>query len=61
MIDWTIETRDSCSHADQLKKNSISMVTWNCDDSLVITSQANYFVKVWNSNDGQLIHELKVN
>ena len=36
------------------------MVTWNCDDTLVVTSLKNFIIKVWNSNDAQLIHELKV-
>lgn len=36
------------------------MVTWNCDDSLVVTAQNNFLIKVWNSNDAQLVHELKV-
>ena len=36
------------------------MVTWNCDDTLVVTSLKNFIIKVWNSSDAQLIHELKV-
>jgi WD40 repeat protein len=42
-----------------LTKYNVTMVKWNCDDSLVITAQNNFLIKVWNSNDGQLIHELK--
>ncbi len=36
------------------------MVTWNCDDNLVVTAQNNFLIKVWNAHDVQLIHELKV-
>lgn len=36
------------------------MVTWNNDDTLVVTAQNNYLIKVWNSNDASLVHELKV-
>ena len=42
------------------KKHSVSMVTWNTDDTMVVTAQNNYLIKVWNSNDAKLIHELKV-
>ncbi|CAF0748059.1 unnamed protein product [Brachionus calyciflorus] len=41
------------------KKYSVTMVAWNCDDSLVITAQNNFVIKVWNSSDAQLVHELK--
>ena len=41
------------------KKFSVTMVAWNCDDSMVITAQNNFLIKVWNSVDGQLVHELK--
>ncbi|RNA15427.1 PH-interacting, partial [Brachionus plicatilis] len=40
------------------KKHSVTMVAWNCDDSLVITAQNNFMIKVWNSSDAQLVHEL---
>ena len=45
---------------DASKRNSVTMVTWNCDDSLVVTAQMSLIIKVWNSNDAQLVHELKV-
>ena len=35
------------------------MVTWNSDDSLVVTAQNNFLIKVWNSNDARLVHELR--
>lgn len=41
------------------KKFNVTMVAWNCDDSMVITAQNNFVIKVWNSNDAQLVHELK--
>lgn len=50
---------DELSNMDIIKKYSVTMVAWNCDDSLVITAQNNYLIKVWNSNNGHLIHELK--
>ena len=34
-------------------KYNVSMNTWNCDDSLIVTSQSNDFecsIKVWHSN-----------
>jgi WD40 repeat protein len=36
------------------------MVAWNSDDSLVATAQNNCIIKIWNSNNGRLVHELKV-
>lgn len=39
------------------------MCVWNCDDSLVITAQEcqrEKSIKVWNSKDGDLIHEFLV-
>jgi bromodomain and WD repeat domain-containing protein 1/3 len=44
---------------DLFKKHSVTMVTWNSDDTLVVTAQNNYLLKVWNSNDARLVHELK--
>jgi WD40 repeat protein len=36
------------------------MITWNCDDTLVVTAlDNNFLIKVWNSLDASLIHELK--
>jgi WD40 repeat protein len=39
------------------------MVAWNCDDSLVITAQSNFIIKIWNSGESStevlLVHELK--
>ena len=53
------ELSNSPSLLDICKKPSVSMVTWNADDSLVVTAQNNFIIKVWNSNDVQLVHELK--
>ena len=44
---------------DLFKKHSVTMVTWNSDDSCVVTAQNNHLLKVWNSNDARLVHELK--
>jgi hypothetical protein len=54
------EMDDTISLMDINKKHSVSMVTWNTDDTMVVTAQNNYLIKVWNSNDAKLIHELKV-
>jgi WD40 repeat protein len=53
------DLNNSPSLFDICKKATVTMVTWNCDDSLVVTAQNNFIIKVWNSNDAQLIHELK--
>lgn len=50
---------DDAISLEIFKKYSVTMVTWNSDDSLVVTAQNNYLIKVWNSNDARLIHELK--
>lgn len=42
------------------RKSPVTMVTWNCDDTLVVTSLKTCIIKIWNSKDAQLIHELKV-
>jgi hypothetical protein len=42
------------------KKYAVTMVTWNSDDSLVATAQTNFLIKIWNSSDAELVHELKV-
>ena len=44
---------------DVHRKYSVTMVAWNADDSLVVTAQNNFVVKVWNSTSAQLVHELK--
>jgi WD40 repeat protein len=44
---------------DVHRKHSVTMVAWNRDDSLVISAQNNNFIKVWNSSNGNLVHELK--
>ena len=54
------ETDDNAiSLMDINKKHSVTMVTWNIDDTLVVTAQNNYLIKVWNSTDASLVHELK--
>lgn len=47
--------------SDNFKRHNVTMVAWNCDDTLVITAQSNFIIKVWNSDSAELIHELKVN
>ncbi len=44
---------------DIVKKPTVTMVTWNCDDNLVVTAQNNFLIKVWNGATAELIHELK--
>jgi hypothetical protein len=51
---------DELSLMDIHKKYGVTMVTWNSDDSLVATAQSNFLIKIWNSNDAELVHELKV-
>jgi bromodomain and WD repeat domain containing protein 1/3 len=53
------DANDEFSALDLYRKTSVTMVTWNCDDSYVITAQNNFLIKVWSSKDGRLIHELK--
>jgi hypothetical protein len=54
------QNENEISLVDLNRKYAVTMVTWNCDDSLVITAQNNSIIKVWNSKTGQLIYELKV-
>jgi hypothetical protein len=46
------------------EKQHVTKITWNCDDSLVATSLNSSYgspsIKVWNSCDAQLVHELNV-
>jgi hypothetical protein len=51
---------NTISLMDINKKHSVTMVTWNTDDTMVVTAQNNFLIKVWNSNNAALIHELKV-
>lgn len=53
------DLNNSPSLLDICKKPTVTMVTWNCDDSVVVTAQNNFLIKVWNGNNVQLIHELK--
>lgn len=52
------DANDELSALDLYKKTSVTMVTWNCDDSYVVTAQNNFLIKVWSSKNGRLIHEL---
>lgn len=40
-------------------RTDILKVKWNIDDSLVVTLQKQYLIKVWSSDNGMLIHELR--
>ncbi|XP_065316123.1 PH-interacting protein-like isoform X2 [Gordionus sp. m RMFG-2023] len=40
-------------------KLKVSMVSWNCNDSLVLTAMSNFRIKIWNPYKGYLLHELK--
>lgn len=37
----------------------VSMVNWSKDDKYVITSLSDHSIKIWDSNNGQLMHVLK--
>lgn len=50
---------DEFSHLDIHKRYPVTMVAWNCDDTLVITSQTNLVIKVWSTNPIDLVHELR--
>ncbi len=50
---------DEMTYMDIHRKYNVTMVTWNSDDSLVVTAQNNFLIKVWNSQNARLIHELK--
>lgn len=50
---------DEFAHLDIQKRYPVTMVAWNCDDTFIVTSQTNLVIKVWNSSDGQLVHELR--
>ena len=41
-------------------KLRVTMVSWNLDDTLVVTAVSDFSVKVWNSSTGKLLHVLKV-
>lgn len=45
---------------ESLSKAKVTMVAWDCHDSVVVTAVNNYLLKVWNSYTGQLLHILKV-
>ena len=42
------------------QKMKVTMVAWNIEDTKVVTAVNDHSVKVWCSNTGTLIHELKV-
>lgn len=37
----------------------VTMVCWNVDDSLVMTAVSDFSVKVWDANNGKLLHVLQ--
>ena len=41
-------------------KLRVTMVSWNLDDTLVVTAVSDFSVKVWHSDTGKLLHVLKV-
>ncbi|XP_062620168.1 bromodomain and WD repeat-containing protein 3-like isoform X2 [Saccostrea cucullata] len=44
---------------EDIKKYCVTMVSWNMDDSLVITAVNDFSIKLWNSNTGKLVHVLR--
>ncbi len=48
----------SADAAELLRKLRVSMVGWNCDDSLVVTSVNDNSILVWEAARGQLRHVL---
>ncbi|KAK7108775.1 PH-interacting protein-like [Littorina saxatilis] len=47
---------DNSKVGDHLR---VTMVSWNLDDSLVVTAVSDYTIKVWDSHTGKLLHILK--
>ncbi|XP_025908808.1 bromodomain and WD repeat-containing protein 1 [Nothoprocta perdicaria] len=49
---------DSSSEEDKFMKPKVTMIAWNQNDNYVVTAVNNHLLKVWNSNTGQLLHDL---
>ncbi|GFN80856.1 bromodomain and WD repeat-containing protein 3, partial [Plakobranchus ocellatus] len=46
----------SLSHENDLR---VTMVSWNMDDTMVVTAASNLTIKIWNSNTGSLLRILE--
>nr|XP_022292305.1 bromodomain and WD repeat-containing protein 3-like isoform X1 [Crassostrea virginica] len=57
-MNTTLESTNK-NDIEDVKRFRVTMVSWNMDDSLVITAVSDFSIKVWNSHTGNLVHILK--
>lgn len=57
-MNTTLESTNK-NDLEDVRRFRVTMVSWNMDDSLVITAVSDFSIKVWNSHTGKLVHILK--
>lgn len=55
-----MEASTAAAIAAGVDKLRVTMVSWNVDDSLVVTAVSDCSIKVWDSYTGKLMHILQV-